>query len=188
MSINMEGYTEDLLAMRVVEGSAVTPAVGDLYEVDALSPRLSEKDAAAFHSTVARASYMAQRSRPDLLTAAAFLTTRVMEPTEQDDGKLHRMLRYLNGTKEMGIRLKGEPGPIHVTAYADASYGVYADCKSHTGVVILVEHGPVHVSSRSRKQKLAWKSSMEAELIGVSGALSQGVPFRELRWLLMRWD
>ena len=94
---------------------------GDLHEVDDSSPRLSEKDAAAFHSTVAKAFYMALRSRPDLLTAAAFLTTRVVEPTEQDDAKIHLMLRHLNGTKEMSIRLQGEPGPMHVTAYVDAS-------------------------------------------------------------------
>ena len=38
-------------------------------------------------------------------------------------------------------------------------------------------HGPVHVLSR--KQKLASKSSTEAELTGVSDALSQGIWTRD---------
>jgi hypothetical protein len=43
--------------------------------------------------------------------------------------------------------------------------------KSHTGVVISIGRGPVFTSST--KQKLVTKSSTEAELVGLSDALSQ---------------
>ena len=174
VAVNMEGYTEDLLGMRATEKSAVTPALEGLFEVDGTSPLLPERAAADFHSIVAKAFYLAQRARPDLLTTAAFLTTRVGQPTVQDDEKLSRMLRYLHGTKEMGIRLgKGGPGPMLVTAYVDASYGVHSDFKSHTGVVITAGQGPMYVGSR--KQKVVSKS----ELIGISDALSQVIWTRD---------
>jgi hypothetical protein len=64
-----------------------------------------------------------------------------------------------------------------VTAYVDASYGVHRDFKSHTGCMISVTQGPVHVSSR--KQGLTTKSSTEAELVGVSDALTQVIWTRE---------
>jgi hypothetical protein len=64
-----------------------------------------------------------------------------------------------------------------VTAYVDASDGVHWDFKSHTGCMISVSKGPVHVSSR--KQGLTTKSSTEAELVGVSDALSQVIWTRE---------
>ena len=78
----------------------------------------------------------------------------------------------------MGIRLGGDGiGPMTVTAYVDASYGVHWDFKSHTGCMISVTQGPVHVSSR--KQGLTTKSSTEAELVGVSDALTQVIWTRE---------
>ena len=88
------------------------------------------------------------------------------------------MLAYLHATQEKGIRLGGDGiGPMTVTAYVDASYGVYWDFKSHTGCMISVTKGPVHVSSR--KQGLTTKSSTEAELVGESDAMTQVIWTRE---------
>jgi hypothetical protein len=66
---------------------------------------------------------------------------------------------------------------ISVLVYVDASYGVHADGKSHTGVIISLGRGAVHV--RSGKQKIVTKSSTEAELVGLSDSLSQGIWTRE---------
>ena len=177
-SVTMEGYTADLLEMRSTTKTASTPALEDLFIVDDISELLSDELSAIFHSVSAKAYYLALRVRPDILTAAAFLVTRVKGPTVQDEAKLDRMLAYLNATREMGIRLGGDGiGPMTVTAYVDASYGVHWDFKSHTGCMISVTQGPVHVSSR--KQGLTTKSSTEAELVGVSDALTQVIWTRE---------
>ena len=177
-TVTMGGYTHDLLEMREPKRGAVTPATEDLFVADADVEILSTELRDVFHSVCAKAYYMALRTRPDMLTAAAFLVTRVQAPTVQDLQKLDRMLAYLSITAEMGIRLGGDGiGPLAVTAYVDASYGVHWDFKSHTGCMISVSSGPVHVSSR--RQKLNSKSSTEAELIGVSDSLSQVVWTRE---------
>jgi hypothetical protein len=85
-------------------------------------------------------------------------------------------MKYLNSTSEMGIVLDASAG-IQVFAHIDASFGVHADFKSHTGGVISVGKGPVYVESS--KQKLNSKSSTEAELIAVSDMLSMVIWMRE---------
>jgi hypothetical protein len=170
--VSMEGYTIDLLDMRQPKRGAATPALEDLFIVDQSSALLSPATSELFHSVVCKAYYMALRTRPDILTPAAFLVTRVKAPTEQDLAKMDRMLAYLSGSGQLGVRLGGDGiGPLAVTAFVDASYGVHWDFKSHTGCMISVSKGPVHVSSK--RQALNSKSSTEAELIGVSDALTQ---------------
>eukprot|EP01041_Mallomonas_annulata_P005675 gene5675-11453_t len=51
-------------------------------------------------------------------------------------------------------------------AYVNASYGVHADCKSHTGGVISLSKGPIYV--RSSKQKIVLK-----KMTGVSDMASK---------------
>ena len=44
--------------------------------------------------------------RPDLLTEIYFLCTRVKLPNEDDKMKLGRVMKYLNTTKDLILRLK----------------------------------------------------------------------------------
>ena len=90
--------------------------------------------------------------------------------------KLDRVLKYLNSTQELGIVIEPSEG-LQIVAYVDASYGVHADYKSHTGAVVSLGRGPVW--TMSKKQKLVSKSSTEAELIGVSDDLTQVIWIRD---------
>jgi hypothetical protein len=91
-------------------------------------------------------------------------------PTEQDWRKLDRVIRYLGGTKEMGVRYEFIDDDI-LPCYVDASFGVHEDGKSHTGSVILFGGGPIYVNSR--KQKIVTKSSWEAEVVAASDSGTQ---------------
>ena len=61
---------------------------------------LDEARRKRFYSKMAQLLYLGKRIRMDILTAVAFLTTRVTKATEEDDGKLLRVLKYLFGTPE----------------------------------------------------------------------------------------
>ena len=120
---------------------------------------------------MAKLLYLSKKSRPDILTLAAFLNTRVQSPTEDGRAKLHRGMGYIIGTVGSSPTLEVE-GPIRVTAYVDASFATHnSDMKSHTGVFITLGKGAFYC--RSSKQKLVTKSSTEAELVGNSDAPSQ---------------
>ena len=176
VKVTMENYVHDLLTTHPVSGTAVTPAVGSLFEIDQASDPLSAARAKEYHTIAAKFLYLAKRVRPDLLTATSFLVSRASKATVQDWAKLERLQKYLNGTKDLGIVLEASL-PIGLTAYVDASYAVHHDCKSHTGIVLTLGKGPIFV--KSVKQKLVTKSSTEAELVAVSDASTQIIWARE---------
>lgn len=64
-----------------------------------------------------------------------------------------------------------------INACVDASLGVYGDIESVTGTVIMIGNATIYV--KSGKQKFVTRSSTEAELVGVSDALSQILWTRE---------
>jgi hypothetical protein len=175
--VTMEGYIADVLRTCEVSGKAATPATEALFTVSPDSALLDTKRKETFYSHVAKLLYLSKRASPELLTGVTFLATRVTCSTEEDWGKLDRLLRYLNSTPDMGLVLQADKD-IRVRAYIDVSYGVHGDAKSHTGVVITLGNGPVFV--KSSKQKVVSKSSTEGELIGLSDGSSQVIWSRDL--------
>ena len=175
--VTMNAYVNDTLKEFGVESTSVTPASEHLFEIRE-SPPLTKDNANLFHTWTAKLLYLSKRTRPDILTAISFLTTRVLEPTEDDWAKLERVMKYLNGTKDMGITLDASSDkPLELQAWIDASFAPHEDAKSHTGLIIALGNGPVFASST--KQKLVSKSSTELELIGISDSLSQVIWSRE---------
>ena len=163
--ITMDGYVDEVLRFLGVTGTAASPASATLFDVRDTSPPLKETDRQLFHTGVAKLLYLAKRVRPDLLTAVSFLATRATKAAEDDQAKLSRLLKYLNGSKGMGLVLSFDPRML-LTAYVDVSYGVHADAKSHTGGLLSL--GGAAFAVKSTKQKLVTKSSTEGELVGVS--------------------
>ena len=94
--------------------------------------------------------------------AVAFLTTRVKSPDEDDWGKLKRVLKYLNGTKYLKLKLSVENLGV-LKWYVDGSHNVHNDMRGHGGAVFTMGKGAT--SSYSRKLKSNTISSTETELI-----------------------
>jgi hypothetical protein len=168
----MTGYTTDLLQDADVIGTIASPAADHLFTINDSATLLDDQQRERFHSLVAKAAYLGKRTRPDILLPISFLATRVQKPDADDWKKLERVFRYLNGTPELGIVLSADPSP-HIIAHIDASYGVHADFKSHSGLVISLGSGPIDASST--KQKINTKSSAEAELIALSDKASRAI-------------
>jgi len=62
----------------------------------------------------------------------AFLTTRVKNPDKEDWGKLKRVLKYLNGTKFLKLKLSVDSLAM-LKWYADRSHNIHVDCRGHGG-------------------------------------------------------
>eukprot|EP01033_Poteriospumella_lacustris_P011502 gene11502-8187_t len=143
VSVDMQGYESDVLAAHDVEGTSTSPAPRDLFTLRE-SPALDADDKARFHTMVAKLAYLAKRTRPDILTAISFLSTRVQEPNKSDADKLAKVMKYLKHSGTRSIKLTKRYD--HPVAYVDASYGVHSDYRSHTGIVITLGEGPIFVS------------------------------------------
>merc|ERR1711991_185675 len=153
--------------------SATTPHDKGLFKINE-STALSKNDHQLFHSTVMRILFYASRVRPDILLTVNFLTTRTRfgTATNEDKRKLIRLLNFIYTTQQDGIMLGGDSnGILRLRAYADASYGVHMDGKSHTGNVITLGRGLIFC--KSSKQKSVTKSSCEAKILSLSGIVSK---------------
>jgi Reverse transcriptase (RNA-dependent DNA polymerase) len=150
--VTMKGFVDDMLKSSGATGGARIPATEGLIEARATAIVCTERRRKDFHSTVAKMLYLARSTRPECLTAVAYLATRVTKCTEDDWDKLTRLLRYVNDSKERGIVLRPGKQGIKVRVLIDASSGVHADGKSHTGGCIVVgETGAVHCESAKQQ-------------------------------------
>jgi hypothetical protein len=169
--VSMSKFTTELTAEYGIQGTADTPASPDLFEIDDSSANLSNGERERFHRTVAKCLYAVTRTRPDASLPVIFLTTRVLAPTEQDKNKLERVLKYFNGSHDLGIYLGlSQDGDLKLTCFADASHGVHSNAKSHSG--IMISHGRGAILAKSAKQKIVCRSSTESELVTLSDATS----------------
>jgi Reverse transcriptase (RNA-dependent DNA polymerase) len=175
-SLSMDGYVKDIMSKYKVTMKCSTPATDNLFKCNPLSPRLSKAKQEYFHSLVMTLHYLAKRIRGDILTAVSFCATRVLNPTEEDEQKLDRILSYLLNSQHQKLILRiGDR--LELKAYVDASFGLYEDGKSVTGVAISLGGASIYI--KSGKQKIVTRSSTEAELVGISDALSQILWTRE---------
>jgi hypothetical protein len=156
-----------------MDGISPTPAGNYLFNVNNTNPvHLNKDEAELFHHVVAQLLFLCKRARPDIQTAVSFLCTRVQAPDCDDYKKLARVIKYLRGTTDMPLTLEADNTRI-MRWWVDASYGVHADMKSHTGGVLSLGKGAVY--GTSTRQKLNTKSSTEAELVGVNDVLPQAL-------------
>ena len=96
-----------------------------------------------------------------ILTAVAFLTTRVTKTAEDDDGKLLEVLKYLRGTPDIGLVLKSRE-LIALGAFVDVLHAVPNGAKVRGGAIARIDNACVYASSTS--QKVLLRSSFEAKL------------------------
>ena len=72
----------------------------------------------------------------------AFLSFKVKKPDEDDWGKLKRVVKYLNGTKNFKLMLSADNLCI-VKWFVDASHAIHNDCKGHTGAMLTLGSGAI---------------------------------------------
>lgn len=176
VQLTMQGYVKEIFTKFNVAKPQRAPANDNLFTVSEDSPLLTRDKQEMFHSLVMTLHYLAKRVRPDLLTSTSWCASRVLSSTEEDETKLDRIMGYLFATKDRGTILRiGEK--MELRAFVDASYAVYQDAKSVTGVVIMLGDAVIYV--KSSKQKIVTRSYTESELVGISDSLSQILWTRE---------
>ena len=168
VKIDMIDYVKEMLedfseSFKPTDG-APSPAADDLFAAGD-DRKLDTERADEFHTFVAKGLWASKRARPDLNPAIAVLCTRVKQPTSKDWNKLRRMMLFLNGTRDDKLILSADD--LHVIKwFADCSFAVHPDFKSHTGGLMTFGQGcPIN---KSAKQKLNTRSSTEGELVAAN--------------------
>jgi hypothetical protein len=153
------------------------------WKHDENSPELSIMEKSAYRSLLMSLAHLANNTRPDLACAVNILAQYQNNARLCDMKALLRILRYLSGTKDLGLlyqrgNIKSErqrDGTYLIrrindmpVCYSDASYAEEIKRHSRTGVVVLFAGAAI--SWISKKQSVIALSSTEAEL----NALTEG--------------
>jgi hypothetical protein len=166
----MSDYVQGILdeAPDDMDGTAVTSAASNLFTVRTDTDKLDDGDTDTYHHLTAKLLYLCKWAQPDLETAVAFLTTRVIQPDADDWKKLTRAIWYLRDSKDLYLTLEADDR-IDIKWWINASFAIHPDMKSHTDGTLSLGKGSVY--NLWRKQRLNTKSSTEAELMGVDDGM-----------------
>jgi hypothetical protein len=119
--------------------------------------------------------YLANNTRPDIAFAVNLLARHSAAPTKRHWNGIKNILRYLQGTADLGLFYERNQDPSLV-GYTDAGYlSDPHNARSQTGYVFL--HGGTAMSWKSSKQTLVATSTNHSEIIALYEAS------RECVWL-----
>ena len=179
--ISMDGYIEKVLMVyNLSEDQTVKdPQQDNIFKIDVQSPILNESKRKIFHKVVYMLVYLGKRVRFDIQMAVSFLAGRVTIATEEDEGKLSRVLRFLHNSMGEKIYFRGKDyvdecgnSTMDVKVWADSSWGCHDDGTSRSAIIICVNDSCV--ASYTYKQKMITLHATEAELVCLTDAARLG--------------
>ena len=107
-------------------------------------------------------------TRPDIVYPASLVSRFMHDPSKLHYAAAKRILRYLQGTRKLGIKYVKEQ-ENKLVGYTDSDWaGSIDDRKSTSGYVFCL--GSKIISWASKKQKTVSLSSAEAEYIAATDA------------------
>ena len=129
-------------------------------------------------SLIGALMYLANSTRPDIAFAVNLLARHSAAPTKRHWTGAKQILRYLNGTKDLGLFFQKTNDPSLI-GYADAGYlSDPHNVRSQTGFVFL--HGGTALSWKSSKQTLVATSTNHSEIIALFEASRECVWLRRM--------
>ncbi len=118
---------------------------------------------------------MTNATRPDLTFIVNKLSRKQANYELSDWLEIKRILRYLSGTKNLGLKFEGQTNQIE--CFVGASLGTNDEKgNSTTGLIMTLFGDPIFW--RTKKQTRVALSSMEAEYIAMSLAAKELVSLR----------
>lgn len=180
ITMGQQAYIDDIIAGMGLENAApvVTPMkpYSDFsYGNPVVSTELlSSREHAIYRQGVGALLYCAVGTRPDITAAISFLSQFLEKPYKTHMKLLHRVFKYLKGTRDLCLILgSDENATLH--GYLDADWAGQSDHHSITGYEFFIGTSPI--SWRSKKQSVIALSSTESEYIALTDAV------KELVWL-----
>ncbi|GIL91628.1 hypothetical protein Vretifemale_19249, partial [Volvox reticuliferus] len=136
------------------------------------------KDSSDYRTLVGELNYLATSTRPDIAQALSVLARFMGKPSKSHMGLALGVLRYLAGTRELGLCFGGA-GEFALEGYSDSDWaGDPATRRSTTGYVFKL--GGAAISWNSQLQRTVAASSVEAEYQATSAAVREALWLRKL--------
>ena len=132
-----------------------------------------------YQAVVGSLLYLSTKTRPDIAFAVSSAARFCASPTKEHWTAVKRILRYLNGSRQLGLLYKANTLSEEIAGFSDADWaGDVGDRKSTSGYVFLL--GGAAVSWKSTKQTTVALSTAEAEYIALSTASQEAIWLQQL--------
>lgn len=167
----------------IIESAGLKDAKVSQFPLDPGYEKLQDNkilsDVKIYQRMIGQLLYVAGNTRPDISTSVSILSQKLIQPSETDLNEVKRIIRYLNGTKNLKLKVSDCNQNSKLNGYSDASWGeCRIDRKSNSGYIFQLNGGTV--SWCCRKQKTVALSSTEAEYIAMAEACQEVIWLRRL--------
>ena len=120
---------------------------------------------------------MSTATRPDITAAVGVLSQYMSKLSKDHWMGVKRVLRYLKGTLNYGLKFSVHGEQAELNGYSDADLGGDVDTRRSTSGYVF-QFGNGTISWSSRKQRTVAKSSTEAEYVALSLATQEAIWLR----------
>jgi hypothetical protein len=169
----VEGFLKGVLS----PSTTVVVDTGD-NKIKTAASDAAPTDEKRYRQAIGKLQYLAQGTRPDIAFAVGVLGRFRSQPSSAHWIGVKRILRYLGGTRDVGLTWTGggDRGQAGLHGYADSDFmGDNKDLRSTGAYAFLF--GGAAVTWRSRKQAILATSTTEAEYMALFEAA------KEAKWL-----
>ncbi|KAL0665012.1 hypothetical protein Bca4012_101850 [Brassica carinata] len=151
-------------------------------DTDPFRPKMNDEDVlgpeVSYLSAIGALMYLASHTRPDICFAVNLLSRFSSCPTQRHWNEIKHVLRYLQGTKDLGLFYINQ-NKEDLVGFADAGYlSDPHNARSQTGYIFT--HGGTTISWRSMKQTIAATSSNHSEILAIHEASRECVWLRSM--------
>ena len=160
--LSQRPYIDKLIEDFSILNTAKTP-IEDKQLLEDTTPA----EDAPYRNLIGCLQFIASHTRPDIAYATSFLARYSSAPTKAAWQQAQRIVRYLAGTRDLGITLHGS----NMVCYCDANWSGVDNDYSTTGYIVLLGDSPI--AWRSSKQDTVALSSTEAEYMAASEATQE---------------
>lgn len=94
--------------------------------------KIVKSTAYPYRETVGSLLYLSSKTRPDLAFAVGFASRHVENPSREEITNAKRILKYLNGTTNLGIEYMHKYDEDIIEAYTDSEYAENPDTRRST--------------------------------------------------------
>lgn len=156
-----------------------TPYSNDFLESDLISTSNPSVDSTSYRSLVMSLRYIAMGVMPECLFGCTVLASSQMNPTEADQTKALRLLKYMYGRAEQYVVLTPLGPTPSIYVFCDASYNI-SNGNSYAGCMVFIGECSGAVYWRCQCISTVEKSSTDAEIVALSEVEYLGQYFQSI--------
>lgn len=178
MHLSQAGYIDQVLTKHL--DKRTKPVAVPMQEIPEGTLVASPVQQREYPIIVGKLLWLANSTRPDLSFAVSVLARHMREPSQEHYQAAQRVLRYLDGTRDIGLTYSRDAGQEPLMAHSDANWASDATVhrKSTSGSVAFVHGNPV--AWKSATQKCVSLSAVEAEFIAATEATREILFLKQL--------